>query len=77
MTDAYAGQRCHEAADLLRTPLLSQPVGNGGDQAGQALRPLPGGAAAVITEGLGLLGVIATRSGVTTQLTAYRAAVDS
>ena len=76
MTDADAGQGRHEAADLLWAPFFAQPVGDGGDQAGQALRQLPGGAAAVITEGLGLLGIVATRGGVPAQLTADRAAVE-
>ena len=76
MTDADAGQGRQEIAVLLRTPLFVQPVGDGGDHTGQALRPLPGGAAAVITESLGLLGIVATKGGVPAQLTTDRTAVE-
>lgn len=77
MTDADAGQGRHETADLLRAPLLTQPVGDGSDHAGQALRPLPGSAAPMDTEGLRLLGIVAARGGVAAQLTANRAAVEA
>jgi len=36
-----------------------QPVNDGGDHAGQVLRPLPGGVPPVITTGLRLFGVVA------------------
>lgn len=59
MTDAYPGQWRYEAADLLWAPLLTQPADNGGNQARQTFCPLPGCAAPMITEGLGLFGIIA------------------
>lgn len=77
MTDAYACQGRDEATDLLWAPLLTQPADNSGNQAWQALGSFPGGTAPAITEGLGLLGIVATGDSVAPQFTADRAAVET
>lgn len=59
MTDSNAGQGRHETTDLLWAPLLTQPAGNGSHHARQALCLLDSVTAPMITEGLGLLGIIA------------------
>ena len=77
MTDADAGQWRCEATDLLGAPLLTQPADNGGNHARQALCPLPGGTAPMVTESLSLLGIIAIGGRVAAQLTTDRAAVEA
>jgi hypothetical protein len=77
MADTDACQGRDEAADLLWAPLLIQPADNGSDHARQVLRPLPGGTTPLITEHLSLLGIVATRGGVTAQLKADGAVMDA
>lgn len=77
MTYGRARQGRHETADLLRAPVIAQTIDNGGNHAGQALGPLPGGAPPVIAEGLSLLEIIPISSDITAQLTADSSVVDA
>ena len=74
---AYPCQGRYEATDLFGTPLLTKPAGDGGDHAGQAVRPLPAVRRRTITEGLGLLGIIATSGSIAAKLTADQTAVET
>lgn len=77
MTDADPIQGRHEAANLLRAPLLAQPVNDGGDHTGQTLRPPPGGTGPVIAKDLSLFRSVAPSGVVTAQLSTDRAVVDA
>lgn len=73
MADSSAGQECHGATDFLWAPLLSRPATV--PLLLQALCLLGGGPASIITERLGLLGIIAIDGEVTKSLTADHVAV--